>query len=256
MARCFKALPLTLALAAWSIVIGSCGSSSNLPAQVRFVNAIPDTAQYGPALDIAVAGTKAFTDVPFPGFQPSSGYTKIVSGGSALQATQTGTTTPVFIADISLDASTQNTLVATGFATGGKVVLISAIDNNLPPPNGQENFRVINASPSGSDGNGGAVDIYIVPVGSNTSITPPATISNVTYRSASPYASLAYNPNFVQGFNYTMFVTATGTTSPILFSQTISAGSSSAGSIRTLVFTDQQNINQLNPSALVLNDLN
>lgn len=253
MSRCFKALPLTLALAAWSIVIGSCGSSSsNIPAQVRFVNAIPDTAQYGPALDISVAGTKEFTNVPFPGFQPSSGYTKIVSGGSALQATQTGTTTPVFIADISLNASTQYTMVATGFATGGKVVLISAIDNNLPPPNGQENFRVINASPSGPAG----VDVYIIPVGSSTSITPPATLSNVAYRSASPYASVAYNPNFVQGFNYTMIVTPTGFTSPILFSQTLSAGSSSAGSIRTLVLTDQQNINLLNPIALVLNDLN
>jgi hypothetical protein len=251
MSRCFKALPLTLALAALSIFTASCGSSSNVPAQVRFVNAIPDTAQYGTALDIDVAGTKEFTDVPFPGFQPSSGYTKIASGGAALQGIQTGTTTPVFIADISLNASTQYTLVATGFATRGNVVLISAVDNNLPPPNGQENFRVINASPSGPAG----VDIYIVPVGSATPITPPATISNVAYRSASTYASVAYNPNFVQGFNYTMAVTATGTTS-ILFSQTLSAGTSSAGSTRTLVLTDQQNINQLNPSALVLNDLN
>ena len=152
MSRCFKALPLTLALVALSMVTASCGSSSNIPAQVRFVNAIPDTAQYGTALDIAVAGMREFTDVPFQGFQPSSGYTKIVSGGAALQGIQTGTTTPVFIADISLNASTQYTLVATGFATSGKVVLISAVDNNLPPPNGQEKFRVINASPSGPAG--------------------------------------------------------------------------------------------------------
>jgi hypothetical protein len=252
MSRCFKALPLTLALVALSIVTASCGSSSNNPAQVRFVNAIPDTSQYGTALDIDVAGTKEFTDVPFQGFQPSSGYTKIVSGGSALQGIQTGTTTPVFIADISLNASTQYTLVATGFATSGKVVLIPAVDNNLPPPNGNENFRVINASPSGP----AAVDIYIVPVGSTTPITPPATISNVAYRSASTYASVAYNPNFVQGFNYTMFVTATGTTTPILITQTLTAGSTSAGAIRTLVLTDQQNVDQLNQLAIVLNDLN
>jgi Domain of unknown function (DUF4397) len=256
MSRCFKALPLALALAALSIVTASCGSSSNVPAQARFVNAIPDTAQYGTALDIDVAGTKEFTDVPFPGFQPSSGYTKIVSGGSALQGIQTGTTIPVFVFDISLTASAQYTLVATGSAAHNNVVPITALDNNLPPPNGQEKFRVINASPSRSDDKGGAVDIYIVPVGSATPITPPATISNVHYPSASTYAFVDYNPNFVQGFNYTMFVTLTGTTSPILFSQTLSAGSSSAGSIRTLVLTDQQNISQLNPSALVLNDLN
>jgi Domain of unknown function (DUF4397) len=256
MSRCFKALPLALALAVLSIFTASCGSSSAIPAQVRFVNAIPDTAQYGAALDIEVAGTKEFTDVPFPGFQPSSGYTSIVSGGSALQGVQTGTTIPVFIADIGLTPSAQYTLVATGLATNGNVVLISALDNNSPPPSGKENFRVIHASPSGSDGNGGAVDIYIVPVGSTSPITTPATISNVAYRSASTYASVAYNPNFVQGFNYTMFVTPTNNPSKILFSQTLSAGSSSAGSIRTLVLTDQQNISQLNPSALVLNDLN
>jgi hypothetical protein len=254
MFRCFKALPLALALAALSIFTASCGPTSpsdNIPAQVRFVNAIQDTAQYGTALDIDVAGTKEFTNVPFQGFQPSSGYTKIASGGSALQGIETGTTIPVFIADIRLNASTQYTLVATGFATNNDVVLISALDNNLPPPTGKENFRVINASPSGP----AAVDIYIVPVGSTTPITPPATISNVAYRSASAYASVAYNPNFVQGVNYTMFVTATGTTS-ILFSQTLSAGSLYSESIRTLVLTDQENISQLNPSALVLNDLN
>jgi hypothetical protein len=53
-----------------------------------------------------------------------------------------------------------------------------------------------------------------------------------------------------------MFVTATGTTAPILITQSLSAGSSSEGSIRTLVLTDQQNIDQLNPLAIVLNDFN
>lgn len=252
MFRCFKALPLTLALAALSVFTASCGSSSTIPAQVRFVNAVQDTTQYGTALDIEVAGTKNFTNVPFQGFQPPTGYTNIVSGGAALQGLQTGTTIPVFIADIGLTPSTQYTLVATGFAANGEVVLISALDNNRPPPNGQEKFRVINASPSGP----ASVDIYVLPVGSTGPLTSPATIPNVAYRSASPYASVAYNPNFVQNFNYIMFVTPTNTPAHILFSQALSAGGSSAGSIRTLVLTDQQNINQLNPSAIVLNDLN
>jgi len=239
-----------LALAALSIVTASCGSS-NTPAQVRFVNALQDTAQYGTALDINVSGTTAFTKVPFQGFQPSSGYTKIASGNGSIQGLETGTSTGVFIADISLNASTQYTLLVTGFATSGKVAIISAVDNNIAPPNGKEKFRVINASPSG-----GSVDIYIVPVGSNNPLTPPATIPDVAYRSASPYEDVTYNSNFEQGFNYTMLVTATGTTSPVLFSQTLSAGSASAGAIRTLVLTDQENINQLNPHAIVLNDLN
>ena len=251
MSRWFKDLPLPLALAALSILTASCGSSSN-PAQVRFVNAIQDTAQYGTALDINVAGTKDFTDIPFPGFQPSSGYTKIPSGGVALQGLRTGTTNGVFVADVSFNASTQYTLVATGFVIGNRVVIISATDNNVAAPGGDEEFRVINASPSGPT----AVDIYIIPIGSGNTLTPPATIPNLAYRSTSSYAKLPYNPNVVNGANYTMFVTATGKTSPILLTQTLSAGSSSAGAIRTLVLTDQENVNQLNQRAIVLNDLN
>jgi len=252
MSRLFQALPITLALTALSIVTASCGSSTAPAAQVRFVNAIQDTAQYGTALDIDVAGTKAFGPVAFQGFQPLSGYTNVASGGVALQGLQAGTTTGVFVADVTFKASTQYTLVATGFAISNRVVIILAPDDNTTPANGTEKFRVINASPSGPAG----VDIYIVPVGSVTPIAPPATISNVAYRNASAYTKVAYNPNFEQGFNYTMFVTATGTTSPILLTQTLSAGSASAGAIRTLVLTDQQNVDQLNQSAIVLNDLN
>jgi len=253
MSRGFKALPLTLALAALSIFTASCGSSSSsTPAMVRFVNAIPDTADYGTALDIDVSGTKEFTDIPFQGFQPSSGYTKIASGGVAIQGLRNGTTEGVFVADASLDAATQNTLVATGFVSNNKVVIISAVDNNTAPANNKVAFRVINASPSGPLG----VDIYIIPVGSGNSITPPATIANLPYRSTSGYVPLAYNANSVNGANYTMFMTATGTMKPFLITQSLSAGTSSAGAIRTLVLTDQQNIDQLNPLAMVLNDLN
>jgi len=251
MSRRFKILPLALALAVLSIVTASCGSSAT-PAQVRFVNALQDTAQYGTGVDINVNGTKEFTNVAFQGSQPSSGYTGVPSGGDTIQGFQTGSTTQIFNHNITLNASTQYTLVATGFASSSNtVVIISATDDNSAPANGNEKFRLINASPSGP-----AVDIYIVPVGSITPIAPPATISNVAYRSASAYTSVAYNPNFEQGFNYTMFVTATGTPSPILLTQTLSAGSASAGAIRTLVLTDQQNVDKLNQSAIVLNDLN
>jgi hypothetical protein len=253
MSRLLKTLPLTLALAALSIFTAGCGSS-NGPAQVRFVNAIQDTAQYGTALDIEVNGTKDFPQVPFQGVQPSSGYTKIASGGVAIQGLETGTTIPVFVADISFNAGVQYTVVATGFATNiSKVVTISSTDNNTAPASGKPEFRVINASPSGPNGIPGAVDIYIVPIGSNGPLTPPATIPSLVYRSTSSYIPLTYNPNFEQGFNYTMFVTAAGTTTPILIAQNLSA---SAGAIRTLVLTDQQNVDQLNQLAIVLNDLN
>ena len=259
MSRWLNALPFALVLAlilvALAIFAASCGSSGG-STQVRFVNAIQDTSQYGTALDIDFSGTKEFSKVEFFGYVPSSGYSSVPSGGAAIQGLEAGTTTPVFIADVSLISGKQYTMVATGFATSGEAVIISAPDNNTAPANSKVAFRAINASPSGPTGDGGAVDIYIVPIGSSGSLTPPATIANLAYRSTSAYIPLTYNSNRVDGANYTMFVTATGTTTPILLTQSLSAGTPSQGAIRTLVLTDQQNINQLNPLAIVLNDLN
>jgi hypothetical protein len=253
MSRWLKILPLTLALAALSILAASCNSAS--PAQVRFVNAIQDTDQYGAALDIEFNGTRDFSDVAFFGYLPISGYTSVPLGSDTIEGLETATSTEIFDANVSLNPGTQSqyTIVATGFAiNSSKIAIISAADNNTAPVAGKVEFRVINASPSGPSG----VDIYIVPVGSSGSIAPPPTIANLAYRGVSGYVALPYNSNRVDGANYTMFVTATGTTAPILITQSLSAGSSSEGSIRTLVLTDQQNIDQLNPLAIVLNDFN
>ncbi len=251
MSRWLKALPLTLALVALSLFAASCSSSGTT--QARFVNAIQDTAQYGTALDIDFNGTKEFSNVAFLGYLPASGYTTVPSGSDSVEGLKTGTTTEVFSANMSLNPGSQYTMVATGFAiNASKVAIISATDNNTVPATGKVEFRAINASPSGPSG----VDIYIVPVGSSGSITPPATIANLAYRSVSSYVTLPYNSNSVNSANYTMFVTATGTTTPILITQALSAGTSSEGAIRTLVLTDQENIDQLNPLAIVLNDLN
>jgi len=246
-----KALPVTLAVAAVTIFTASCGSTGTT--HVRFVNAIQDTAQYGTGLDIQISGTKEFTDVAFFGYSPTSGYTNVPSGGVLLEALETGSATAVFSADLTLTSGSQRTLVATGFAiNSAKVAVINAADNNTAPTGNNVEFRVIDASPSGPP----AVDVYILPVGSSGSLTPPATIANLAYRSASSYVTIPYNSNRANGANYTMFVTATGTTTPILLTQSVSAGTSFEGAIRTLILTDQENIDQLNPLAIVLNDLN
>lgn len=246
-----KALPLILPIVALGLFAASCGSSN--PTQARFVNAIPDTAQYGTGLDIEFNTTKVFTDVAFFSYLPSSGYTNVPSGNDTIEGLETGTTNEIFSVDVTLNVESQYTLVATGSATNtSKVAIISALDNNRPPATNIVKFRAINASPSGPMG----VDIYILPAGSSGSLTPPATIANLAYRSTSTYVNLPYNPTINGAPNYTMFVTATGTTTPILFTQSLSAGTSSQGAIRTLVLTDVQNINQLNPLAIVLDDLN
>jgi hypothetical protein len=257
MHRRLKVLPLTLAiaaLAALSIIAASCGSSGT---QARFVNAIPDTADYGDGvgLDIEVNGTKQFTDIAFPSFSAST-YTGIPSGSVTIEGFETNTSTEVFDQqNISLNSGSQYTLVATGSATGtngNNVVLLNPTDNNTEPANGTVSFRVINASPHSP----AAVDVWILPAPFTPPLAEPATIKSVAYQSASGYTNIPYNSS---GGGFLLFVTLTGNTSELIINgQAISVGSVSAGSIRTLVLTDVANdpAAGINSTALVLSDLN
>ena len=254
MSRLLKALPLALAIAALSTFAASCGSSS--PAQVRFVHVIQDA---GP-LDIDVSGanvttTQEFTDIPFLGVLPNQpGYTSTPSGSDTITGFSTGTTTEVFSDSLNLGSGAQYTLVATGFSltgTNGSNVALLQISDNIPvPPAGDVEFRVIHASPSGP----GAVDVYIE-LNPNTGPGLPITISNLAYTQASKYVSFVYNPNNATnppGFK--VYVTAAGTTTPILISEPINPAT--AGAVRTLVLTDVQDGTSMSSSFLELSDLN
>jgi uncharacterized protein DUF4397 len=251
MSRWSKTLPPALALAALCIVAVSCNTGNTT--QARFVNALQDTVQYGTALDINFNGNKYFSDIGFQEYLPATGYTTVPAGGSTVAALETGTSTQISSNNIFLNPGSRYTMVLTGFATNdADVALISALDTTTTPSTGKVEFRVIHASPSAPSG----LDVYIVPIGSSGSLAPPATITNLAYPSASKYVTLDYNSNRANGANYTIFVTATGTTSPILLTQSLSAGTLGMGAIRTVILTDQQNIDQLNPLVIVLNDFN
>jgi len=256
MLRLSKVVPLTVALAtlalATLIIFVGCNSSSS--AQVRFVNAISDDTQ---GLDIDFNGTKAFTDILFPGISAST-YTSVPSGSDKIQGFATGTTSnPVFseTSPVSFSSGTQYTVVATGQLTG-TVILLAPVDTNTAPGNGSVNFRVINASINGP----GSVDVYILakPVVGNlgcptncptiTALASPVSSINTT----SAYTTLPYNSN---GQGYQLYVTVTGETVPVVNDpQTISVGSVSVGSIRTLVLVDSGNT--ISQSPLILSDLN
>ena len=77
MLRLLKALPVTLAIAAVSIVATSCGSNNGTKA--RFFNAIQNTSAYGGGLDVEVNGAQQFTNVQFANASAST-YTPIPSG--------------------------------------------------------------------------------------------------------------------------------------------------------------------------------
>jgi len=243
MPRWLKVLPLALATATLSVIMASCNSTSQ--AQVRFVHAIQDAD----ALDIDFNGKKEFTDIAFTNVQPASGYTVVPNGLVTIEGFLASTSTEAFsVSNVKLFAGSEYTMVATGFDTNiNSVIILSPADNNTAPANGVIKFRVINASPSTP----GPLDIYIQQ-SQIQGLTPPATISALPYEQTSRYISEPYNTN---GGGYTVYVCMAGSTTPI-FSQNIPVGGSNEGSIRTLILTDQPNVDELNPQFIVLKDLN
>ena len=246
MFRLLKALPLTLALAALSIFAASCGSGSQ--SQVRVVHTISNA----PALDVNINKTKVFTNIAFGGVQPTPpAYTKVASGGVTIQAFNTGTTTnPIFGANgvtASLSSSSQYTIILAGIlnVTGANAPAVLQItDNNSAPTSGNVKFRIINASPSAAPITPFAVDVYIVPPGTDINQVNPPTVQGLAYGQASSYQSMA-------AATYSVIVTSSGSKTPIIPRQDYTLV---AGQIRTLVLVD--NVSGGNPpSWLELSDL-
>lgn len=252
MHRLLKALPLTLAIAAVSIVATSCGSNNGTKA--RFFNAIENTVQYGGALDVEVNGTQQFTNVTF---NSASSYTPIPAGNVTFEGFESpGVTTPVFTDSTTLSGGTQYTEVATGQAggTGGQVVLLSLSDHNSLPNNGTLNFRVINAAFNASSSPNGSVDIWIKPAPFTSQVQEPATIQNLAYQSASGYVNVLYNTGQA---GFTVFVYTVGGGTPLIQPYTISvSGSQTSASVCTLVLTDNPNSSSMYPAPILLDDNN
>jgi hypothetical protein len=252
MLRLLKALPLTLAIAAVSIVATSCGSNNGTRA--RFVNAIQNTEQYGGALDVEVNGTQQFTGVPFQTASAST-YIPIPSGNVTIEGFESpGVTSPVFTASTTLSSGTEYTEVATGLAggTGTNVVLLSLSDDNTLPEDGTLNFRVINASYNSPPG---GVDIWIEPTPYPFSLQGvKPTISALAYQSVSGYVNVSYNSNNNEGFTVFVYRAGGGTE---LFAAAVSvSGSVSSASVCTLVLTDNPNGSTMSSFLTVLNDNN
>ena len=250
MLRCLKALPLVLAVVGLGIFAMSCSTSS---ARVRFVNAIQNTQAYPPgALDVEFNTIRDFTSVAF-GAASNSTYTSVPSGSDTVEGLEAGTSTVIFTeTGIGVNSGTQYTMIATGFAsgTGQNVVLKTFPDTNTAPTAGNVNFRVINAAPDSP----ASVDIYIEPAPFSGSLTPPATITGLAYQSASNYVTLPWNSD---GSGWLVYVCTAGSTIPSWINgQSITGGSQTTAAIRTIVLTDVANGTAINPTALVLNDLN
>jgi hypothetical protein len=126
-------------------------ATASFAQRVRVVHASPDA----PAVDIYVDGQIALTGIPFGEY---TDYVDLPGGQRTFSVFVAGTNTRV--ADVSpfLTPGLDYTVVAMGFAGGGKTPafrLMLLVDANAEPLEGFAKVRVIHAAPSAP-----AVDIY------------------------------------------------------------------------------------------------
>jgi hypothetical protein len=180
MLRMLRTLPFALVLAALSMFAASCGSSNS---KLRLMHAVPD----GGAIDVLIDGKNV---APGLSFDIATSYLSVTSGSRHVQVFAAGTTTNAFFdGTVSLSGGTTYTAVATGSATSSTVVAPLFTDNNTAPTSGNIEIRVIHASPTWNTDFGG-LDVYVVAPGTSISGVSP-TISNLTYKNASTYLSVA-----------------------------------------------------------------
>ena len=246
MSRLLKLLSLTVALAVLNLITSSC-ASTNSGAQVRLINAIPDS----PAVDVYVNGTKVFNDVPFGTAQPNTTpaqYQGAGTGNVAIQGFATGTTANPISPEgsVTFTGSTQYTLIAVGLELNDSPPIVFA-DNNLVPVSNNLEIRIINVSPSSPVA---GLDIYFVAPGTDITSFHPQ-ITALGNGQASPYLQLPF-----QSTGYSIIFTANLSKIPLI-TQTSSAAT---GSITTMVVLDNPTqggvLNGMSTTPLILNDLN
>jgi len=236
--RILKIVSAILTLAALGVFAVSCGSSSK--SQARLVYAIPDE---GGNVDIAIDGNNVTTNLAFGSVWPStSGYSSVSSGSRKIEVRPTGDTNAsddIINSTTSFNGGSPYTLVATGRVTDNPPDQILSVfsDDNTAPTSGNFKLRMIHASPSG-----GSLDVYVIQGGSIQGLAP--NIATLTYKSASSYlGSLAAG-------TWQVFLTPAGSQAVISNLQYTFA----SGKIYTLVLTDNNGSQSINPTPLQLND--
>ncbi len=244
MSRSLHALPVVLAVAALSILMTSCAPTVTNLAQIRLINAMPDSQ----SVDIYFNGLKVVSSLSFGGVYPKPAtpvaYDSVKSGFIAVEGFASGTTVnPISpVGTIHLNGSTNYTVVAVGLELS-EAPPIAIEDNDTVPTAGTLEYRMINASlnspPTG-------LDVYVVPPGTNLTKFAPQ-LNALDYAQSNTVQVPA-----VSG-GYSVLVTINGSKTPII----TQLSTAPAGSITTIVILDNSGgTSGISETPLVLNDLN
>jgi len=185
-----------------------CGSNGN--AELRVVQASPDTGE----VNVVLNSKTISTDIGYAG---NTGYISVDSGSPNLQIIPVNSSTPIVNETPNLASSSENTVIVANYAAN--VTGIVLVDNNTDPPSGEAQLRIVNAAPGIS-----AADVYFVPSGSSLTTIAPI-ITSLGFETASSYETLTAG-------TYQVFMTVPGTKNAYFSTGQLTLTS---GQIRTLV---------------------
>ncbi|WP_058188115.1 DUF4397 domain-containing protein [Terracidiphilus gabretensis] len=150
-------------------------------------------------------------------------------------------TTPTASAAVTLNASTQHTVFITDNGQSATQYVLTVLeDQDTAAAIGHSTFRFLNQAPRT-----GAVDIYMVPSGSEITDTIPL-VTNLALGASTAYISFTSQ-------TVTMVITPTGTVTP---KYTSAALALTGGEVRTVVAVDSQLTTNPPVQALIADDVN
>lgn len=186
--------------------------------RVRVLHASPDA----PAVDILVDGTKVIEALPYREYTE---YLPLPAGRHEIRVNVTGTSTTVLNAAPTVEAGTDYTAIAVGFAAKAPALdLLLLADNNALPAANQIKVRVVHAAASAP-----AVDVYVTTPFEALDGKQPV-LAGVPFKAASGY--LAIPPSLYQAR-----VAVAGTKTIAIDSHRLVTWS---GIVRTIVAVDKK----------------
>ena len=206
-----------------------CGDNSGR-ARLRVVHASPDA----PNVDVTVDGKTVLTNVPY---ETASGYLTVGSGSRKIAVRATGASQDVINATVNLTNKKDYTVLAADLLANISPLVLT--DNNTPPTAGNIKLRLVHASPSA-----GPVDIYVGAPGAGVGGSP--TLTNVPFKGFSDYLE-------VPAGSYQVYITPTASKTIAIDSGVLAI---TAGQIRTAIALDVTGGGAVQPTPLLLSDLN
>lgn len=230
-----------LSLAAVAATVAACGGDSGSLgtvdpgplAQVRFINAVPDTGAVNFRFVDKLENLPTFLAVPFRG--GSGLYQGIAPGLRSMRVfpldnTVAGASIRLVDTTFTFQANQKYTIVYLGRtkAPAGDPAAdrLLIIPDTVPAPGaGKIAVRVIHAAVGT-----GPIDVYVGKSGSPPVTATVAKISNVAYQGRSAYATLPTRPAVTDSL-YSFAVTPTGSVTPLFTSTPNEPGAPVSGSV-------------------------